>query len=84
MSSRARRGKSLALYCKVVLLDAADVWELLLPFAGPIFDFLLVFFSDIVAGTMIEGKADLSIDSSEKISSVKKLAFNAKQDLPDI
>ena len=71
-SSRARRGKSRALYCKVVLLDAADEWKFVLPFIGVIRGFLFVLLNEIGAATMIEGTSAFSRDSRKEYSNMSK------------
>lgn len=64
VSSRARRGKSLALYCNVVLLDTVELlWKFVLELIGLILGFLLVLFNEVAAGAMIEGTSAFSIDS---------------------
>lgn len=66
VSSRAKRGKSLALNRIVVLLDATEFWGLMAPLIGFIFGFLFVLFSDIGAATIIAGTSAFSSDSMKK------------------
>ena len=77
VSSRARRGNSLALSCSVVLLENAELsWKLVLALIGVILGFLLVLFNDICAGTIIEGTPAFSIDSE-----MRTLSFDWKSTL---